>query len=129
MQLGPSGPLALGFGLTTIQVSPTEMVKTPATASGAPAPSRARATGSANPGPEVHGPDAGPVPASYEDALAELERLVASMEAGQLPLESMLEGYRRGARLLAFCRQRLEAVEQQVKLLEDGELKPWTEGA
>lgn len=71
--------------------------------------------------------EAGPAPASYEAALAELERLVASMEAGQLPLESMLEGYRRGATLLAFCRGRLEAVEQQVRVLEDGQLKPWVE--
>jgi exodeoxyribonuclease VII small subunit len=65
------------------------------------------------------------VPASYEDALAELDALVASMEAGQLPLDRMLESYRRGAELLAFCRSRLEAVEQQVRILEDGQLKPW----
>jgi exodeoxyribonuclease VII small subunit len=39
-------------------------------------------------------------PASYEDALSELDALVASMEAGQLPLERMLESYRRGAELL-----------------------------
>ena len=64
-------------------------------------------------------------PASYEDALAELERLVAAMEAGQLPLEQLLDSYRRGASLLDYCRQRLEAVEQQVQVLEDGQLKPW----
>ena len=68
---------------------------------------------------------AGPV--SYEDALAELERLVAVMEAGQLPLDKLLESYRRGAELLNFCRARLEAVEQQVRVLEDGQLKPWSE--
>jgi exodeoxyribonuclease VII small subunit len=64
---------------------------------------------------------------SYEDALAELERLVAAMEAGQLPLDKLLESYRRGAELLSFCRGRLEAVEQQVRVLEDGQLKPWSE--
>ena len=64
-------------------------------------------------------------PASYEDALAELDALVASMEAGQLPLDRMLETYRRGAELLAFCRARLEAVEEQVRILENGQLKPW----
>lgn len=67
------------------------------------------------------------VPATYEDALAELERLVAAMEAGQLPLDQLLQSYKRGAELLSFCRGRLEAVEQQVKVLEDGQLKPWTE--
>ena len=58
--------------------------------------------------------------------MTELDALVATMEAGQLPLERMLESYRRGAELLGFCRARLEAVEQQVKILEDGQLKPWT---
>ena len=64
-------------------------------------------------------------PANYEAALAELEALVAAMEGGQMPLESLLEGYRRGSELLRFCRGRLEAVEQQVQVLESGELKPW----
>ncbi len=67
-------------------------------------------------------------PASYEDALRELERLVAGMEGGQLPLDQMLDSYRRGAELLAFCRGKLEAVEAQVKVLEDGQLKPWING-
>ena len=62
---------------------------------------------------------------SYEDALSELERLVAAMEGGQLPLDRLLESYQRGAELLNLCRTRLEAVEQQVKVLEDGKLKPW----
>ncbi len=65
-------------------------------------------------------------PASYEDALAELDRLVQAMESGQLPLDRLLDSYRRGAELLQFCRGRLDAVEQQVKVLEDGQLKPWT---
>ena len=65
-------------------------------------------------------------PSSYEDALGELDRLVGSMEAGQLPLDRLLESYKRGAELLSFCRARLEAVEQQVKVLEEGQLKPMT---
>jgi exodeoxyribonuclease VII small subunit len=75
----------------------------------------------ANPSPEQSD-----VAATYEDALAELERLVAAMEGGQLPLDQLLDSYRRGAELLIFCRARLEAVEQQVKVLEDDKLKPWT---
>jgi exodeoxyribonuclease VII small subunit len=65
------------------------------------------------------------IPPSYEDALGELDRLVAAMEAGQLPLDRLLESYKRGAELLTFCRTRLEAVEQQVKVLEDGQLQPF----
>ena len=68
-------------------------------------------------------------PASYEDALGELDRLVSTMEAGQLPLDRLLESYKRGAELLTFCRARLEAVEQQVKVLEDGQLKALNPGA
>lgn len=67
-------------------------------------------------------------PATYEQALAELDRLVQAMETGQLPLDQLLDGYKRGAELLQFCRGRLEAVEQQVQVLEDGELKPWSDG-
>lgn len=89
------------LGLTTIRVSCTGMAKT-----SSPSPTPA-------------------VTASYEDALDELERLVASMESGHLPLDHLLESYRRGAELLSFCRTRLEAVEQQVKVLEDGQLKAW----
>jgi exodeoxyribonuclease VII small subunit len=63
---------------------------------------------------------------TYEEALGELERLVAAMEGGQLPLDRLLESYKRGADLLSFCRSRLEAVEEQVKVLEDGQLKPWS---
>ncbi len=66
------------------------------------------------------------VAVSYEEALSELDRLVAAMEGGQMPLDRLLESYKRGAELLGFCRSRLEAVEQQVKVLEDGQLKPWT---
>ena len=65
-------------------------------------------------------------PASFEQALSELDRLVERMEGGQMPLDQLLDGYRRGADLLAYCRGRLQAVEEQVKLLEDGQLKSWT---
>ncbi len=61
----------------------------------------------------------------YEDALAELERLVSAMEGSRLPLDALLDNYRRGAQLLDLCRARLQAVEQQVKVLEDGQLKDW----
>lgn len=63
--------------------------------------------------------------ATYEQALAELESLVQAMEGGTLPLDQLLASYKRGAELLQQCRARLQAVEDQVKLLEDGQLKPW----
>jgi exodeoxyribonuclease VII small subunit len=71
-------------------------------------------------------PSAAPEPASYEQALAELEALVQAMEAGKMPLDQLLSSYKRGAELLQQCRARLQGVEDQVKVLEDGQLKPWT---
>ena len=65
------------------------------------------------------------LPESYEAALQELEALVSGLESGQLPLDQLLSGYQRGAQLLTFCRDRLEAVEIQIRVLEGTELKPW----
>ena len=72
-------------------------------------------------------PPAAALPASYEAALQELEELVDSLESGQLPLDQLLTGYQRGAQLLKFCRDKLEAVETQIKVLEGTELKPWVQ--
>jgi exodeoxyribonuclease VII small subunit len=69
--------------------------------------------------------DLAPEPESYESALSEIEELVSQMESGQLPLEKLLISYKRGAFLLKFCREQLSAVEDQIKLLEEGDLKPW----
>ncbi|MFX1679133.1 MULTISPECIES: exodeoxyribonuclease VII small subunit [unclassified Roseateles] len=64
-------------------------------------------------------------PASYELAVEELERLVQAMEAGQLPLDQLLASYQRGAALLKYCRARLQAVEQQVQVIEGGGAQAW----
>lgn len=55
---------------------------------------------------------------SYEAALQELEALVARMDSGQMPLDELLAGYQRGASLLKICRDKLAAVEQQIKRLD-----------
>lgn len=62
-------------------------------------------------------------PASFEAALAELEEIVARMEAGQLPLKESLAAYKRGAELLQFCQSALKDAEQQVQVYEKGVLK------
>ncbi|RCW72965.1 exodeoxyribonuclease VII small subunit [Pseudorhodoferax soli] len=68
-----------------------------------------------------------PAPVSYEAALQELEALVGQMESGQMPLDGLLTGYRRGAELLQFCRGRLDAVEDQIRVLDQqGQIKPWS---
>jgi len=62
---------------------------------------------------------------AYEEAMAELEALVERMESGGLPLDQLLSGYQRGAELLQVCRDRLQAVEDQIKVLDQGTIKPW----
>jgi len=56
--------------------------------------------------------------ASFERALAELEKLVAQMEGGKLSLEQALEAHKRGLELARFCQERLDAAQRQVKVLE-----------
>ena len=60
----------------------------------------------------------------FEDALAELEAIVAAMESGEMPLEESLKRYQRGVDLVKAAHARLKAAGQQVKMLEDGVLKP-----
>ena len=66
------------------------------------------------------------LPVSYEAAQTELEQLVARLESGDMPLEQLLTGYQRGAELLKYCRDKLQAVEEQIKVLDAGTLKTWT---
>jgi len=66
-----------------------------------------------------------PAPVSYEAAMQELEALVAGLEGGQLPLDQLIVSYQRGSELLAYCQAKLQQVEQQIKVLDDGLLKPW----
>ena len=66
-----------------------------------------------------------PMPATYEAALGELEQLVGQLESGAMPLDQLLSGYQRGAQLLQLCRDKLQAVEDQIKVLDEGVLKAW----
>jgi exodeoxyribonuclease VII small subunit len=66
-------------------------------------------------------------PQTYEAALSELERIVASMEGGALPLEESLGAYQRGVALLRFCQAKLADAEQRVRVLEEGELSAFSD--
>ena len=81
-------------------------------------------TPSPNPAADTSG-QGGALPTSFEEAVAELESLVQSMESGALALEQSLAAYRRGAQLAAHCRRLLADVQQQVKVLEADLLKPF----
>lgn len=64
------------------------------------------------------------LPENFEQGLAELEALIAQMESGNQPLEASLLAFQRGTELLRFCEGKLSAAEQQVRILEAGELQP-----
>ena len=64
-------------------------------------------------------------PASFEAASAELDQLVRQMESCQLPLDQLLSSYQRGAFLLQFCQGKLQALEEQVSIIDNGQMKPW----
>lgn len=66
-----------------------------------------------------------PTPPNYEAALAELERLVDAMALAQLPLEQLLANYQRGAFLLNYCQSKLQALEQQISVIDNGQLRAW----
>jgi exodeoxyribonuclease VII small subunit len=64
-------------------------------------------------------------PKNFESAVDELEKLVADLEGGNLPLADSLAAYKRGAELLKYAQGELAQVEQQVKILEGDTLKPF----
>ena len=57
---------------------------------------------------------------SFEQALAELERIVGQLESGQAPLEQSIELYERGALLKAHCEKHLEAARLRVEKIVVG---------
>jgi exodeoxyribonuclease VII small subunit len=68
---------------------------------------------------------------SFEDALKKLEAIVEAMEAGDLPLESLLARFEEGTCLAKICQARLTEAELKIQQLEknatgDLTLKPLT---
>ena len=55
---------------------------------------------------------------SFEDALAQLEALVAQLEAGQLSLAEAVGNYERGMGLAAYCADLLGSAELRIRQVE-----------
>ncbi len=56
-------------------------------------------------------------PLDFEQALAELEGLVARLERGDLPLDEALKVFERGVALTRHCQTSLQAAQQKVEIL------------
>ena len=63
----------------------------------------------------------------FEDALNKLEKIVAKLEEGDVPLEESLKLFEEGIRLSRLCNQKLDEAEKKVEILlknKEGVLKP-----
>ena len=64
---------------------------------------------------------------TFEQALEELEEIVAKIEAGEVSLEESIEKYAEGIKLVELCRGILDKAEKKIQLLAkgvDGKLEP-----
>ena len=57
---------------------------------------------------------------SFEDALAELERIVATLEKGQAPLEESIRLYERGEAIKKHCDAQLKSAESRIEKITLG---------
>jgi exodeoxyribonuclease VII small subunit len=65
--------------------------------------------------PGKDGAQKGVAEMSFEEALAELERIVATLEKGQVGLEQSIVLYERGAALKAHCEQKLKSAQAKIE--------------
>ena len=70
----------------------------------------------------------------FEEALKKLEGIVETMEADELPLETLLARYEEGMRLVKVCQEKLAEAELKIQQLEKNaagelKLKPFEEEA
>jgi exodeoxyribonuclease VII small subunit len=61
---------------------------------------------------------------SFEQALAELERIVAELESGKTDLEQSIKAYERGALLKAHCEAKLKEAQLRVEKIVIGPAGP-----
>lgn len=56
-------------------------------------------------------------PDSIESALARLETIVNTIETTPPPLETLIERYEEGIRLLKLCQEKLALAEQRIEII------------
>lgn len=63
---------------------------------------------------------------TFEEAMARLEQIVATLESGKCTLDESMTLFEEGAKLTAFCRKALDSAEQKIRRLQ-GETEPASE--
>lgn len=61
----------------------------------------------------------------FEDYLARVEKIVADLEEGNLPLEDSLGKYEKGIKALKKCYEILEGMEKRIEILVKDEKGEW----
>jgi exodeoxyribonuclease VII small subunit len=56
-------------------------------------------------------------PKNFEEALAELEKILSDIEGSEIGLEESLSRYERGTFLIQHCREILSSAQKQIDLL------------
>lgn len=68
---------------------------------------------------------------TFENALEQLEKLVDSMEQGDMSLDDSLKAFEEGIKLTRQCQKSLDEAEQKVKILlqntAEAELEPFSD--
>jgi len=54
---------------------------------------------------------------TFEQSLAQLEKIVQELEAGDLPLEKAIKIFEEGMRLSKYCGEKLDETEKRINLL------------
>jgi exodeoxyribonuclease VII small subunit len=54
---------------------------------------------------------------TFEQALAELEKIVVEVEQGKIGLEESIDKYEQGMKLIKYCREILESAEKRIEII------------
>lgn len=57
----------------------------------------------------------------YEEAVAELERVVTQMESGQMDLDAVTEKLKKAQKLIKYCKERLTKTDGEIQKILGGE--------
>jgi len=55
---------------------------------------------------------------TFEEALAQIERIVAEVEEGKIGLDESVAKYEAGMKLIRFCQEKLNQVEKRLEMID-----------
>ena len=61
---------------------------------------------------------------SFENAVQELENIIDSLEAGEVPLDETIKLYERGTKLKQYCEEKLASAEEKIQRISESKTTP-----